>query len=163
MTDIGQLLPAFGSYATGINAAGQVVGYTYTATLDSNSAFLYSNGTMSDLGVFPGGHNAVAEGINDDGKIVGMASASNGYAHAFVYADGAMTDLNSLIDPASAWTLEEANAIDDLDEIVGWGTNASGQQHGFLLTPVPEPSTITLLLASAPCLLAYAWRRRRAA
>ncbi len=26
---------------------------------------------------------------------------------------------------------------------------------------VPEPSTIALLLASAACLMGYAWRRRR--
>jgi hypothetical protein len=30
---------------------------------------------------------------------------------------------------------------------------------GFRVASVPEPSTIALLLASAACLLAFAWRR----
>ncbi len=45
-----------------------------------------------------------------------------------------------------------------------YGTTAEGGAYGdgtvFALT-VPEPSTITLLLASAACLFGSAWRRRR--
>ena len=44
-----------------------------------------------------------------------------------------------------------------------YGTTLYGGANGdgtvFALT-VPEPSTIALLLASAACLLGYAWRRR---
>jgi hypothetical protein len=43
--------------------------------------------------------------------------------------------------------------------ICGYGT-IGGQTHGFLLTPVPEPSTIVLLGSAAIGLLGYAWRRR---
>jgi hypothetical protein len=32
---------------------------------------------------------------------------------------------------------------------------------GLAIAPVPEPSTITLRLSSAACLLAFAWRQRR--
>ena len=52
-------------------------------------------------------------------------------------------------------------AINDSGQIVGDGVAPSGDYDAFLLTPVPEPSTIALLLASAACLLGYAWRRRR--
>ena len=38
-----------------------------------------------------------------------------------------------------------------------WTYNGS---EGYLYAIVPEPCTITLLLASAACLLGYAWRRR---
>jgi formylglycine-generating enzyme required for sulfatase activity len=36
------------------------------------------------------------------------------------------------------------------------------QDVGFRVASVPEPATITLLLASAACLTGYAWRRRTA-
>ena len=43
-------------------------------------------------------------------------------------------------------------------EIPGWVSCAD--DVGFRVASVPEPSTIALLLASAACLLGYAWRRR---
>ena len=53
MTDLGTLR-RLGSSANGINASGQVVGDADTSSGD-NHAFLYSNGTMTDLGTLPGG------------------------------------------------------------------------------------------------------------
>jgi len=41
--------------------------------------------------------------------------------------------------------LTSANAVNDLGQIVGDGM-INGEQHGFLLTPVPEPETWALLL-----------------
>ena len=57
-----------------------------------------------------------------------------------------MQDLNELVSPSSGWTLQEATAINENGQIVGQGTNASGQTHAFLLTPVPEPSVFAMLL-----------------
>jgi len=58
-----------------------------------------------------------------------------------------MLDLNSLITPGTTWTLNRAYAINDANQIVVHGTlnGQSGQPHGFLLTPIPEPTTVTLL------------------
>ena len=81
--------------------------------------------------------------------------------HAFLYSNGSMTDLNSLIDPASGWTLHYAFAINDSGQIVGTGNNSLRQAHAFLLTPTPEPSTLALLAAGAGSLLLMAWRRRK--
>ena len=55
-----------------------------------------------------------------------------------------MTNLNSLIDPGSGWGLYSAQAINDNGQIVGYG-NFAGQTQAFLLTPVPEPATMSLL------------------
>jgi probable HAF family extracellular repeat protein len=88
---------------------------------------------------------------------------TSGTSHAFLYSGGTMTDLNSLIDPASGWELTYASDINDYGWIVGTGQNPSGQQHAFLLKPiVPEPSTIVLIGIGAVTFLAYAWRWRKA-
>ena len=120
----------------------QVVGYSNP----SGQAFLWQNGSMQYLG------QGTAYGINDSGQVVG----TNG--RAFLYTNGQMWDLNDLIDPGLNWTLIEAIAINDLGQIVGWGTNPYGQERGFLLTVIPEPATICLLAAGS-CLF-WSWRRQ---
>ena len=72
-----------------------------------------------------------------------------------------MQDINSLISPNSGWTLGAAYAINDSGQIVGTGTNPNGKSDAFLLTPIPEPSTLALLGISVIGLLACTWRRRR--
>jgi probable HAF family extracellular repeat protein len=113
---------------------------------------------MQDLGIV-----GSATAINNKGQIVGYASVA-GSNHAFIYTgSGPMQDLNGLIDPASAWTLSNAFDISDLGEIVGEGVSPSGETHAFLLTPVPEPSTLVLLAAGGFVFAARARRRRRSA
>lgn len=73
-------------------------------------------------------------------------NGGNTVNHAFLFSNGAMTDLNSLIDPASGWGLTSAFDINDAGQIVGSGTMA-GQDYAFLLTPIPEPETYAMLLA----------------
>ena len=41
-------------------------------------AFLYSNGTMTDLGTLPAARYSVAYGINASGQVVGYADTSSG-------------------------------------------------------------------------------------
>ena len=70
-----------------------------------------------------------------------------------------MQDLNNLISSNCGWTLEDAVAINNKGQIVGYGINPSGQTDVFLLTPTPEPSTLALLTVGAISLLVYARRR----
>ena len=71
-----------------------------------------------------------------------------------------MIDLNNVVNSTSGLTLRAASAIKQHQQIAGWATNSIGSEFGILLTPVPQPSTVATLLASAACLLSYAWRRR---
>lgn len=54
-----------------------------------------------------------------------------------------MFDLNTLVDPASGWTLTDARDINGGGQISGSGLFA-GQRHAVLLKPVPEPPTAVL-------------------
>jgi probable HAF family extracellular repeat protein len=151
MTDLGTLGES-NSVAKGINAGGQVVGYAYTAG-QAELAFLYSDGTMTDLG--PG----AAYGINDSGQIVG--GESNG--DAFLYSNGSMIDLNSLLPAGSGWQLEDATAINDSGQIVGYGT-IGGQTHAFLMDTsqaanTPEPGSLALLGAGLVAIGLRRWLR----
>ena len=165
MTDLGTLGGA-ASEAAGINNCGQVVGEAYTSS-GAEHAFLYSGGTMQDLGTLFAGSNSFAAGINNSGLIVGAASTPHELhgnppiEHAFLYSDGLMQDLNSLIAPTSGWTLNEANAINDSGQIVGMGVNLSGQAEAFLLNPVSEPATFTLLGSTLLGLGVVHLRRRK--
>jgi probable HAF family extracellular repeat protein len=76
--------------------------------------------------------------------------------HAFIYADGAVSDLNDLIPPDSGVTLEAATAINNAGQIVGY-TFTGGvdpKPHAFLLTPddggLPRDVSPGLLRLSSP-------------
>jgi hypothetical protein len=71
---------------------------------------------------------------------------------------GAISDLNDLVPDDSGWTITRATAINDLGQIVGYGM-IDGNEHAFLLTPVPEPATLSLLALGGAALV----RRRRVA
>ncbi len=152
------------SFPQAINSHGQVAGYALVG--GRQNAFLYNGGAWTNMGTLGGSYSA-AFGINTKGQVVGWSDWSgtvfSSDIHAFLYDNGTMTDLNDLIDPASGWKLYGAGGINDAGQIVGWGYNSSGQQEAFLLTPTPEPSTLVLLGIGVVSLLAYVWRRRRAA
>jgi probable HAF family extracellular repeat protein len=152
MHDLGTLGGTY-SYAYGINDNAQVVGYAYRFGNTVRHAFLYNGGTMIDLGTL-GGTTSIAHGINNNGQVVGDAmTAGNAAERAFLYSGGTMRDLNNAVTPGSGWTLVEADAINDNGDIVGWGTNPSGQIHAFLLTQIPEPGSFSLLLLGGAALL----------
>lgn len=165
MTDLGTLEGHNYSEGSALNASGQVVGTSsVTSGGDSSRAFLYANGVMINLGTM-GGIASFGYGINAAGQAVGSVLVGTDYRdraihNAFLYSDGEMIDLNTLIDPSSGWTLSVASDINDLGQIVGWGYGPNGgRYHAFLLTPVPEPETYALLLAGLG-LVGVAARRR---
>ena len=55
--------------------------------------FLYSGGTLQDLGTL-GGADSIAYGINNNGPVVGSSYALMGQS-AFIFSGGSMQNLNS--------------------------------------------------------------------
>lgn len=143
----------YGGAATAINNQNMVVGSTgsNSATWEFSHAYLYdySTGHLKDLGTLNGGLTSSAVDINELNQVVGTSWLSPVLSslyepekyHAFIWKNGLMTDLNSLIPIDSGWILTAASAINDKGDIVGTGL-LGGQVHGFLLTtnqssPVP--------------------------
>jgi len=145
------------TWAWGINEAAEIVGRSELDNGDEHAFFYEPVGGMQDLGTL-GGAYSIAVRLNNLGHVVGNAEIDNGDRHAFLYKDGVMTDLNDLIDPASGWVLLKADDINDSGQIVGCGI-IGGEQHGVLLTPIPEPATVGLVVLGSS--LAALLRRRR--
>lgn len=159
MTDLGTL-GGVNSTAAQINSSGQIVGRSTVAS-NATHAFLFSAGIMTDLGILPGGANySEANAINDLGEIVGDGFTQTA-DDAFVYYNGKMIDLNTLLPPNSGWSLTQAYGINNAGQIVGWGVDPAGNSEAFLLntTLEPEPSSISLI-AIGVALLALASKHR---
>jgi probable HAF family extracellular repeat protein len=139
-----------GAYA--VNDKGDVTGWSALPS-GKNVAFIYSGGTMRQVGGSLGG-DTYAYGINDRQQIVGVSHLGSGsLRHAIFIENGQMYDLNNLIPAGSGWVLEEAYAINDSGQIVGYGS-VHGQTHAFLLTP-PQPWTVMVYLDSDTNLITF--------
>lgn len=148
MIDLGTLPGYNGSTAYDINDVGQAIGYSSNNITKESHATLWSNGQVTDLGTL-GGNQSAAVDINNKGQVVGFGNTTGngGLAHGFIWEDGNMADVNSLIAKDSGWFLQQINGINDRGQMVGQGINsATGKQHGFLLNPISGTSQRNPLL-----------------
>jgi len=144
--DLGKLPGMDDSAANAINSVGQIVGSSGRMDPDTyevfQTAFLYENGVMNPLPV--PSWEAYASDINDSGVIVGTMRAGGGPSnyHAYVYANGVATNLNSLIPSGSPLHLMYGRSINNAGHIVGTAIDAQGRQHAYLLTPLAPGTPI---------------------
>ncbi len=123
------------SVADGINDSGQVVGGSYNHTSGyASRAFLYSGGSLQNLGTLPGKTASVATAINNAGEIVGQASTNGNASHAFLLSGGPMQDLGA----------GEAYAINNLGQVVGYSSAGS---YAFLYSG-GSPQNLNSLIPS---------------
>jgi hypothetical protein len=133
-----------------INEHGHVLGSYFSPLHGSFEAVWHENGmrTLQPLA----GTNAGLSDLNDHDTAVGTSVTFNDpnvpptFQATLWSSDGTPVDLNLLLDdPASGWLLERANAINNHGWIVGQGINPLGKQRGFLLIPIPEPTSAALV------------------
>jgi probable HAF family extracellular repeat protein len=93
---------------------------------------LWENNTVIDLGTF-GGISASVRDINNNGDMVGYFVLPSGERHGFLWSDGIVTDLSQLIGLGGT--------ITDINDNGSMVINVDGQQ-GYLLEPIPEPTTL---------------------
>jgi probable HAF family extracellular repeat protein len=75
----------FSAQPTSVNDFTDVAGYAGSPNIDAH-AILWRNGQAIDLGIWPGGHYSVANGINNLGQIVGTGTiAGDNLDHALLW------------------------------------------------------------------------------
>jgi len=135
--NLGTLGGVMGNVGIDINNYGQVAGVSDLQGDVYYHGFLWTWGVMTDLGTVPGDVSSDADGVNDWGRVVGGSYNAAGNSRAYIWQNGVMTDLNTLIPPNSPLYLLEANGgINDWGQIVGTALQiSSGEVHSFLATP----------------------------
>ena len=114
--------------ALDVNDAGVVVGWSQDSS-GLPRPFIWQDGTLRDLGVFPG-VKAYALAINERGQVAGghqPAPWPDQRAFAFLWSAGAVQDLGTLGGRAT-----HVSALSEAGEIVGSSLTASGEQHAFV-------------------------------
>lgn len=125
MRDLGDLgTGTLGSFASGINDNGDVIGSSYRVD-GSLHAFLWTEaGGMQDLGTL-GGRNSGPNAIDNHGQIVGGSDTGGGVQHAFLWTRATgMQDLGAL----PGFTSSRAHGIGTSGQVLGtsWAPGIKG-------------------------------------
>lgn len=145
------------SAGNAISADGRIAGSRVVIGGAERAFVTDSLGTITDLGTL-GGLNSSALGVNALGQVVGWTLNGSSQQVAFLYSNGVMTDLNSLLTVSGEWIIQSAIAINQSGIILATAVNGLGDYRVVLLTPeVPEPATALYCLVGIGMLF---WQRR---
>src|SRR5262249_21247121 len=130
------------TFASSINASGQIVGYYYdynttdpqNPVLGPQHGFLVDADSTGNLTNFTtidptGSTFTQPTSINASGEIVGWYHDAGNSFHGFIDIGGNITTFDA---PGSNITFTEALSVNDSGQIVGVYNDADGHQHGFL-------------------------------
>ena len=157
LTDLGTLGGAV-TTAIGMNNSGHIVGRSdFTALCEAcppgdqkqlHRPFFWKDGVITDVGVITGDNAGSAYSVNSSDQVVGRSalcikvnpddSCESVSYHAFLWENGSIADLQTLILPGSGFTVNDAISINDRGEIAGYGTPSNGDNHVILLIPCDE-------------------------
>ena len=135
MHDLNDLVPAgnmagFNFLVAGyaINDSGKITGSAVRSVDSASHAFLFSGGSVTDLGTL-GGNNSLGAGINNSGQVTGYSTFSENSAddHAFLYSGGSMSDLGTLGGAQSYGV-----GINNSEQVTGVSDITGGASHAFL-------------------------------
>lgn len=125
--DLGAL-PGSESFASALNATGQVVGIV-TAAGGHAHAVRWTQTGMQDLGTL-GGSESSASSLNDAGEVAGTSSLpGDEVRRAFLWSDGEMRLL-----PTLGGSKSYASGINNEGQVVGWASTSGGASHAFRFT-----------------------------
>jgi CHRD domain len=122
---------AVSAVATGINDAGDIVGFS-TDSAKVTTSWLLKGGHLTTF-QFPGGSDTQAFGVNSTDHIVGSYLDGHGVMHGFV--------LTSPLGPKSSWQKIDdpngvgstvVNGINAAGDLVGFYTDSAGNTDGML-------------------------------
>jgi probable HAF family extracellular repeat protein len=152
VTDLGNLGGTghgSGIQAYAVNRQDQVVGYSDLPGDTAFHSFLWTKETgMKDLRALPGDVASLAIDINDAGDVVGISLDANFNLRAYLWENGVMTDLNTLVNTnppipdGSPLFLASACSINSRGVITGFAIETStGEIHGYLATPTASSAS----------------------
>jgi hypothetical protein len=124
----------------GVNNSGAIIGTYYNETDQQWQGFMFDGINYATLV----GMNRPL-GINDFGQVVGLNNNLG-----VLYANGVYTPLDFAGVPFD---------INNKGQIAGWNYQNSGENYGFIASPVPLPPTVLLL--GSGLLGLVGWRRFR--
>jgi probable HAF family extracellular repeat protein len=118
--------------AFGINDHGVIVGQFVDNATDTVPGFVDVNGMFTVLNPVANDLQVNAQGINDQGEVVGFYSTDGQHDHGFLF--NTLTDQYTLLpDPVeSNLFLTQFLGINDNGWAVGYWQDNAGSQHGFL-------------------------------
>ena len=111
-------------YGFAINSSGQIAG-GYIKNVNEMDAFVWTNGTLKNLGTL-GGYWTAATAINNKGEVTGTGANATGAFHAFFDAGSQMVDLGTL-----GGSNSYGAGINNRGEVVGSAQLASGYLNAF--------------------------------